>query len=334
VSAVREYFTVMFLRSRGLSLSILIGLIVAPTTIGADLSNADLDRRFTQTVRPFVNQYCKGCHSGETPAAQFDLTAFTNTEAVLQALPHWSLVLERLTAQEMPPKGAPQPPAERRQQVVDWIKAVRLGELRRTAGDPGLVLARRLSNAEYNYTIRDLTGVDLKPAQEFPADPANQSGFDNSGESLSMSPSLLNKYLEAAREVANHMVLRPDGIFFAPYPMLVETDREKYAVERILDFYARQPTDVADYFEAAWRFKHRAVLGRPRATLAGIAAEMKVSPKYLPVVWEFLEETKDQVGPGARLQAMWRELPVPTGSQSAAPRDACVRMRDFVVRIR
>ena len=48
--------------------------------------------------------------------------------------------------------------------------------------------------------------------------------------------------------MANHVVLTPDGIDFAPYPMLVETDREKYAIQRILSFYAAQPTDYADYF--------------------------------------------------------------------------------------
>ena len=36
-------------------------------------------------------------------------------------------------------------------------------------------------------------------------------------------------------------------------PMLVETDRERYAIQRIVDFYDRQPTDFADYFQAAWR---------------------------------------------------------------------------------
>ena len=119
---------------------------------------------------------------------------------------------------------------------------------------PAPVLARRLSNAEYNYTIRDLTGVDIQPTREFPVDPANPAGFDNSGESLTMSPALLNKYLQAAREVADHMVLTPEGFDFAPYPMLVETDRDKYAIQRIVDFYKRQPTDYADYFEAAWRY--------------------------------------------------------------------------------
>ena len=51
-----------------------------------------------------------------------------------------------------------------------------------------------------------------------------------------MSPALLNKYLQAAREVGDHMVLTPDGFDFAPHPMLVETDREKYAIQRIVRF--------------------------------------------------------------------------------------------------
>ena len=70
------------------------------------------------------------------------------------------------------------------------------------------MLARRLSNAEYDYTIRDLTGVDIRPTREFPVDPANEAGFDNSGESLAMSPALVKKYLDAARRVADHIVLQ------------------------------------------------------------------------------------------------------------------------------
>ena len=69
---------------------------------------------------------------------------------------------------------AEQPPDESRRQVMDWIGAMRKSEIHSHAGDPGPLLARRLSNAEYNYTIRDLTGVDLRPAREFPVDPANQ----------------------------------------------------------------------------------------------------------------------------------------------------------------
>ena len=125
------------------------------------------------------------------------------------------------------------------------------------------MLARRLSNAEYDYTVRDLTGVDMKPTREFPSDPANSAGFDNSGESLHMSPALLNKYLKAAHDIAGHMVLKPKGFAFADSMMLSDSDRDRYCVHRIIDFYHRQNTDYLDYFAAAWRFKHRRSLGMP-----------------------------------------------------------------------
>ena len=84
------------------------------------------------------------------------------------------------------------------------------------AGDPGPVVLRRLNNAEYAFTIRDLTGVaSLDPAKEFPADGAAGEGFMNTGNALSMSPSLVTKYMDAAKSVAAHAVLLPDGIRFS-----------------------------------------------------------------------------------------------------------------------
>jgi len=220
-----------------------------------------------------------------------------------------------------------------RQQVIDWIHMTWESEGRRRDGDPGVVLARRLSNAEYDYTIRDLTGVDMRPARDFPVDPANQAGFDNSGESLAMSPALLNKYLLAARNVADHMFLNASGFAFAPHAILVETDRDRYCIQQIVDFYDRQNTDYADYFNAAWTYKHRAALGTPNATLADVAGRIKVSAKYLAMIWQALE-TPEEVGPLAKLQAMWRSLPVPKRDQSDLSGDSANRMRDFVVRMR
>ncbi len=55
-------------------------------------------------------------------------------------------------------------------------------------------MLRRLSNAEYTYTLRDLTGVDsLDPAREFPVDGAAGEGFTNTGNALVMSPALAHE---------------------------------------------------------------------------------------------------------------------------------------------
>jgi Protein of unknown function (DUF1592)/Protein of unknown function (DUF1588)/Protein of unknown function (DUF1587)/Protein of unknown function (DUF1595)/Protein of unknown function (DUF1585) len=320
----------MKFRTLFLSLSLTAASMVDAVTPGP---TPPIDQQFEQTVRPFVGKYCVACHSGKTAPAQFDLKSYTSVDMVTDDFARWALLAERLKAKEMPPKPMPPPPANEAQQVIDWVAAVRAAEIKKAAGDPGVVLARRLSNAEYDYTIRDLTGQDMHVAKQFPVDPANQAGFDNSGESLTMSPALLNKYLKAAREVADHAVLKPDGIDFAPYPMLVETDREKYAIQRIVSFYKAQPTDYADYFEAAWRYKYRIALKKPHATLATTAVEAKLSPKYLPMVWQILHD-QNAVGPVGKLQKMWLALPPPAAAQTGGLRPKCIAMRDFVVKIR
>ncbi len=316
---------------------LVLALLASVTTSAFAADSTDLQQRFDSTVKPFVGKYCVACHSGPQPTAQFDLKSYTSLDQVKEDFPRWSLLADRLSAHEMPPKTMPQPPAELAQQVIDWVHAVRGEEIRRLGGDPGIVLARRLSNAEYDNTIRDLTGQDMQVARQFPVDPANTAGFDNSGETLTMSPALLNKYLQGARQIADHMVLKPDGIDFAPYAMRVETDREKYSIQRILAFYAQQPTDYAQYFEAAWRYRYRKALGRPGVSLAGMAGERKISAKYLPMVWSILHD-RNPVGPVAKLQAMWNALPAPASAVSAEQQAdvaaRCAEMRDFVTRIR
>ncbi|HZO53622.1 MAG TPA: DUF1592 domain-containing protein [Bryobacteraceae bacterium] len=313
-------------------------LVLATTAVlgvarGQDDGRGRLESQFTRIVRPFLATYCISCHGQQRPAAQMDLSGFTTMAALMQDGRRWSQMLERLEAQEMPPKGARHPLPKERRAALDWFHAVREHETRRNAGDPGVVLARRLSNAEYNYTIRDLTGVDIRPAREFPVDPANTAGFDNSGETLTMSPTLLKKYLAAAREVASHMYLKEDGFAFAPHPMLVETDRDKFAVHQIIDFYHQQNIDYADYFQAAWRFRNRAALGQPNATLAGLARQYGVSAKYLQTVWSTLE-SREEIGPLVKLQAMWRALPGPRANQPNVARAGCEEMRAYIANVR
>ena len=300
-------------------------------TLAAEPASDELARQFQATVQPFVATYCQVCHGKEMPEAELNLSGFTAAQQVAGAHTTWQLVLERLDAKEMPPEDAQrQPTAEERQAVIGWIRAFRKHEAERNAGDPGVVPVRRLSNAEYNYTIRDLTGVDIQPAKEFPVDPASEAGFDNTAESLTMSPALLKKHVDAARLVADHLVLRPSGFAFAPHTATTDTDRDKYCVQRIVEFYQRQPTDYAAYFLAAWRYEHRAALGEPDITLADVAAAENVSPKYLATIWMALEEKHEAVGPIARIQALWRDLPPDRAEASRG----CQAMRDHVVALR
>ncbi|MCA1684510.1 MAG: DUF1587 domain-containing protein [Planctomycetia bacterium] len=261
----------MRLRPTSLGIALLVAALVAPTAPAAPDAPA-LDQRFETVVRPFLKDHCLGCHGDKKQEGKLDLSGYSSAAAVVKNHRVWETVLDRLEAEEMPPEDAKrQPSAHDRAAVVAWVREFRDREALKNAGEPGPVLARRLSNAEFDYTVRDLTGVDIRPTREFPVDPANEAGFDNSGESLTMSPALVKKYMAAARLVADHLVLTPDGLAFAPDPAVTETDRDKFCVRRIVDFYARHRVDYADYFLAVWTFRHREALGEPRATLRDVS---------------------------------------------------------------
>lgn len=317
-------------------LLIFVTVVVGVLADDPELDRANLERferEFGKQILPIIETHCLSCHDTKTKEAELDLTGFRRLQDVTKSHRLWKTILDRVEAGEMPPDEATKKLSDvDRQALTQWIRGVRQVDAKRNAGDPGAVLAHRLSNAQYDYSIRDLTGVDIRPTSTFPVDPANEAGFDNSGESLTMSPALMQKYLQAARSVVDHLVLAPGGIRFAPHPVATDTDRDKYCVKRIVEFYGRQPTDYADYFFAAWKYRHRVALGKPNATLEGIAGEEQVSARYLPMVWDALTEEVVDIGPLQTLQEMWNELPGPT--QIAESRAACARMRDFVVQAR
>jgi hypothetical protein len=322
-------------RSGALLILGLASLVRAGDARGSDKTADPLEDRFHATIQPFLQTYCVTCHGKENPKADMDLSAYASMESLAQDGHRLGLLIDRLDAGEMPPRKARlHPIPEARSNVVAWLQAARDYEIKENAGDPGIVLARRLNNAEYNYTIRDLTGVDIQPTREFPEDPSSSAGFDNSGESLVMSPPLLKKYLKAAREVASYMFLEPDGFAFAPHPMVADTDRDQYCVRRIIEFYHRQNVDYAEYFQAAWRYKYRSALGNKAATLPEIAAESKVSAKYLATIGLILDGPREKAGPLAGLQKLWRQLPTPRQGQPDISRQGCEEMRDYVVAVR
>lgn len=313
-----------------------VPLIAGAISGDRDGSNNDvLGRTFATSIKPFVDAYCVDCHSGPRPKSKFDISPYTSVKKVIDDFGHWGEVLDKLTAGEMPPDDEEkQPTAEQRTNVVQWIRAVMRREAERHAGDPGIVLARRLSNAEYDYTIRDLTGVDIRPTREFPIDPANEAGFDNTGESLSLSPALLKKYLEAARNVTEHLVLLPDGFTFAPFTVMTDTDRDKYCVQRIIDFYKRQPTDLADYFFAAWKLKSTGSTNVTDQEIETTAVNAGISTKYLHAVWRILTGDEFNAGPIAALRIHWRALPMLGSATDAEVRAQCRNLGDEVQNLR
>lgn len=241
--------------------------------------------------------------------AELDLSTFGRFNDLKKYPQAWQRIGEMLDSGQMPPPEAKQLPDAERKELQQWVRSFLTMEAAARAGDPGKVVLRRLSNAEYTYTLRDLTGIAaLAPAKEFPVDGAAGEGFTNTGNALVMSPALVTKYLDAAKEVASHAVLQPDGFRFSPYTTRSDWTNETLA--EIRNFYSQftDPTGgervnlqgvifntngggrlpVEKYLAAT--IVERDALRRETKSFAAVAAERGLNEKYLRTLWQQLTD--------------------------------------------
>src|SRR5262245_40698026 len=137
---------------------------------------------YAKEIRPLILRYCQRCHGGTRKEADINLLQMETWADVRKHARTWQKVREMLESGQMPPQEARQPTDAERTRLRKWVKDYLTAEAQARAGDPGPVVLRRLSNAEYTYTLRDLTAVEsLQPAREFPVDGAAGEGFTNTG---------------------------------------------------------------------------------------------------------------------------------------------------------
>jgi hypothetical protein len=157
---------------------------------------------FEADVWPYFQAHCLGCHGEQSQEGGFRIDTLSRDVAG-ENTPQWAEVIARITAGEMPPQDAPDPPAAGESAAaVAWLAArLEEGEAARLA-QRGRVSYHRLSREEYVNTIRDLLGVhfDAEDPAGFPADP-DWHGIERVGEVLSLDPALLEKYLVAAEKI-------------------------------------------------------------------------------------------------------------------------------------
>ena len=292
------------------------------------------------SVWPLVARYCVDCHTGADAEGEVDLAALDGPESLQKHLRLVQRIAEMVESGQMPPPESDQPTAAERQGLDEWLRAFLSAEARAHAGDPGRVVLRRLNNAEYTWTIRDLTGVaSLDPASEFPADGGAGEGFTNTGQSLAMSPSLAAKYLDAAKGIASHAVLLPDGIAFS-----AGDSRRDFAdewVARVKAFHARftrtlreadarsQSTvkhgvtldmgtegflPVDEYVAATLALRGMATVDE--ATIETMARDRDLSPKYLATLWRALSAADSGSPLLDRVRGLWRSA-TPDGAVAA-----------------
>jgi hypothetical protein len=177
-----------------------------PRLKGADDANPSA---FQKDVLPFLKHHCITCHGGAKPKAGLSFEKFTDDPSVVNDRKVWDNVRHMLKAREMPPEGRPKPEAAEVEAVTAAIQGIFDSADASALPNAGRVTIRRLNRTEYNNTIRDLVGVDFKPAEDFPADDVGY-GFDNIGDVLSVSPLLLEKYLSAAEAILDQAIVIAD----------------------------------------------------------------------------------------------------------------------------
>ena len=320
------------------------GLVLSALFLATARAAADPLAAGVAAVHPLVARYCLDCHSGDAAEGEVNLAGLVDLAAFRAQLKLVQRFEEMVTSDQMPPPDSEQPTDAERHELVAWLKSFLAAESRAHAGDPGRVVLRRLNNAEYTYTIRDLTGVaSLDPAREFPADGGAGEGFTNTGQSLVMSPSLVTKYLDAAKRIAAHAVLLPDGIGFSTGDS--RRDFTDEAIDRLKAFYARftRPLEaearaaqttvkqgitldigadgflpVEQYVRATLELKTRQPV--EVAAIDAVAGDLGLSPKYLTLLWQTISAADSGSPVLDRIRNLWR---------SASPGDAATIAREI-----
>ncbi len=160
---------------------------------------------FAKAGAPFLQKYCVDCHGEKKQKGDLTLQPFKDDVSVLKQRKTWKRVFDVVTNGDMPPDDKPQPEKAEREAFMASAKGVFSNYDLKAKPDPGRVTIRRLNRSEYNNTVSALLGFDVQPANDFPTDGVGY-GFDNIGDVLSISPLLMERYLDAAQTVSEQAI--------------------------------------------------------------------------------------------------------------------------------
>ena len=178
--------------------------LLAGLAAGVPCGGAQEAAPFAPAGVAFVEKNCVSCHGEKKQKANLALHAVRDDRALLRARKQWLEVVRMVESGDMPPEDEPQPTAQERRAFTASVQAV-FAAANSAQPDPGRATVRRLNRTEYNNTIRDLLHVEFKPAEDFPRDDVG-FGFDNIADVLSVSPVLMERYLDAAERIAEEAI--------------------------------------------------------------------------------------------------------------------------------
>ncbi len=289
-------------------------------------------RRASTASKPpqAFEKYCFECHGSTKPEAGLSISKLVAQPSVGTEWQQWEKVAEMLENGEMPPLEATEQPTDaERASAARWVRTSLKTYETEHAGDPGRVTVRRLTSGEYAYAIRDLTGIDIPVGIDTSSDSVGGEGFTNFGDVQFMQDASVERYLEAAKVVADHAVIGAGPLEFYPDPG--RTGLELSALNRINELYATRgfrvvsgeggrPFGLERYgkaFYVAWYYKHRVALGDPAATIRGLAAKEGITGRFADHIWTVVN--KPNTGyPTRETVDRWAKLPAPTADIKAS----------------
>ena len=170
------------------------------------------EEAFKSAVLPVVQKYCLDCHGEDDPEGDVSFHDLRSPEQVLKHRKTWEKALKLLGIDGMPPKDwDDRPTRDEQKALIQWLDLKLYHVDCNVVDDAGRVTVHRLNRTEYNNTVRDLLGADLRPADDFPSDDVGY-GFNNIGDVLSLPPLLLEKYVDASEQIAAAVILaEPTG---------------------------------------------------------------------------------------------------------------------------
>ena len=175
-----------------------------------------------------IGRYCATCHNDRLQTAGLVLTGLDLSEVGAHA-ETWEKVITKLRTRTMPPVGRPRPAADTYDTLAGWLET-EIDRFAAAGPNPGRTEAfHRLNRAEYGNAIRDLLALDVDVTELLPADDFDEYGFDNMADILTVSPTLMERYLSAARKIGRLAVgetpLGPATDTYDVPILLVQDDR-------------------------------------------------------------------------------------------------------------
>jgi hypothetical protein len=165
---------------------------------------------FKAKVAPFFEAHCIECHGPKKSKGKITLHSLGGDLAAGQELERWETILDALKHVDMPPEEEDQPSAADRAAVVKWIESGLRDYVNQESKITVATTTRRLTNFEYQNTMRDLLGFELELIKDLPVDPEKPYHFNNTADMMLIGPAQLVRYKEAARKAMASAIVDPE----------------------------------------------------------------------------------------------------------------------------